>query len=1146
MTDPRNAPPESSTERPPQGRPETAPRSRDARRRGRWRRAARWAGAIVALAIAVAGGVQLFVIGRQMPVPDWLEARIEARIEALLPEIGVELGAVSFRLEPSLDVSVGVAGVAVLGPGGDRLFDLVQLDATLARRGLLRAALEAKAISASGLFLSLERGPQGRFDFGMGEMRARSAPDFRSLLAALDAAMEHPRLAGLRRVSLGAVTLDYRDRMAGRAWLIDGGRVDAERQGDDIVLRGDLALLTGGAGVASLAVTAESPVGSRAWSLGVTLGDMPSQDIASQSRALSWLGVLRAPISGALRTELDADGTFAPLAATLQIGAGVLQPSETTRPIPFEAARTYFTFDPDAARLEFTELSLTSDWLTATGTGIALLEAREPDGDPTGALIGAPPGAPMGTPTGDRSALTGLEGRIVLERLSGNPGALFSDGPRSLGDVRADLHLDLAPFRLRIGEIAARAGALDLRGQAEVRAAPEGWAFSALLEAPSATAGAALHYWPRDRAPGVRDWIARNVIAGRLDDLQAVLRARAGAAPEVYLGAAISEARIQALETLPPLEVAAGRMTLEAGEFVVIADRASVDPGRGGPIDASGTRFRIPETRPGQGADGGIAEISVRSNATLEATLALLDHPPFEVLRRIGRPADLAEGRAAMVTEIRLPLDPGARPAGLDWRAAGQVRGLRSTRIVPGRDLQADRIAVSADPETLRLTGAGTLSGAPFDAVFEAPVGGRGGEGAPARAPRLAAEVMLSDAALRAFGIDLPPGTVAGAAPAALRIEAPAGAPPVFSLSSDLRGLGLSVPALGWALPEADEGRLSVAGALGAPPRIDSLALSGAGLEASGRPVLSADGALARLELDRLRVGGWLDTALTLTPRGPGARPALALGGGRIDLRAAPFGAAGGGASAAPPAPLDVGGLRLQVTDTLALDALNGSFELGAALDGRFSARVNGGAAITGEVAPRSRGQAIDIRSDTAGSALRDAALFPDMTGGRMHLKLRPTGTPGTFDGDLSIDQLRIRNAPAMAALLNAISIVGLPDELGGQGIYFEEIDALFRLGEGRLVVTESSAVGPSMGVSLDGVFDLAARELSFRGVVSPFYAVNILGRIIARRGEGLIGLSFTMDGPAAAPQVSVNPLSALTPGMFRDIFRRPPPSLDE
>jgi hypothetical protein len=139
-----------------------------------------------------------------------------------------------------------------------------------------------------------------------------------------------------------------------------------------------------------------------------------------------------------------------------------------------------------------------------------------------------------------------------------------------------------------------------------------------------------------------------------------------------------------------------------------------------------------------------------------------------------------------------------------------------------------------------------------------------------------------------------------------------------------------------------------------------------------------------------------------------------------------------------------------------------------------------------------------------------------------------------------------LRDAPGIASLLDAISIVGLLDQLEGPGILFNEVQARFRLTPDRLILTESSATGPSMGISLDGIYDLTSSSLDFQGVVSPIFFLNGIGSIFTRRGEGLIGFNFGLTGPASDPQVSVNPLSALTPGMFREIFRRPPPSPGE
>jgi hypothetical protein len=139
---------------------------------------------------------------------------------------------------------------------------------------------------------------------------------------------------------------------------------------------------------------------------------------------------------------------------------------------------------------------------------------------------------------------------------------------------------------------------------------------------------------------------------------------------------------------------------------------------------------------------------------------------------------------------------------------------------------------------------------------------------------------------------------------------------------------------------------------------------------------------------------------------------------------------------------------------------------------------------------------------------------------------------------------VRIKDAPGIAALVNAVSIVGLVNELNGDGIYFDTVEGRFRLTPNRLTLTEASAVGASMGLSMDGTYARDTNQIAMQGVITPGYLLNGIGSVLTRKGEGLIGFNYTLGGTAKKPAVSVNPLSALTPGMFREIFRAPPPKL--
>ena len=155
-------------------------------------------------------------------------------------------------------------------------------------------------------------------------------------------------------------------------------------------------------------------------------------------------------------------------------------------------------------------------------------------------------------------------------------------------------------------------------------------------------------------------------------------------------------------------------------------------------------------------------------------------------------------------------------------------------------------------------------------------------------------------------------------------------------------------------------------------------------------------------------------------------------------------------------------------------------------------------------------------------------------------------GYEGQYDGRLSGKKIRIRGAPAMADLLGAISGIGLLEQLNGQGIVFADYQVRFRLTPRQVIITSGSAIGASMGVSMDGVYNLGVGTLDIQGVISPIYFLNAIGRIFTRRGEGLFGFNYRMTGKAADPKVRVNPLSILTPGMFRELFKRPPPKVEE
>ena len=104
---------------------------------------------------------------------------------------------------------------------------------------------------------------------------------------------------------------------------------------------------------------------------------------------------------------------------------------------------------------------------------------------------------------------------------------------------------------------------------------------------------------------------------------------------------------------------------------------------------------------------------------------------------------------------------------------------------------------------------------------------------------------------------------------------------------------------------------------------------------------------------------------------------------------------------------------------------------------------------------------------------------------------------------------------------------------------------APFQFDDGRVSVKDAVATGPSIGVNISGGYEIEKDILDLTGVFTPLYALNslvgeipLLGKVLTGGdGQGLFAFNFSVKGPAADPDIGVNPLSVLTPGIFRKIF---------
>ena len=1056
------------------------------------------------------------MVGRSVSAPDWVRDTVEERLAEALPGFAVLFGDVQLRLEPDGRTRIILLDVDVETDTGAPVAVLSDVEIGLAIYDLVRRAVVLRDLSVSGAFVTLKRDRSGQLGLALGDafVLDGDAPDVPTIVREVDRLLQDPRLSRLQSVEADALTLRFEDVRARRGWTVDGGRLSLNRERDMLRLSGDFALLGGGATATTLQLNASSAIGDTEVAFGVSLTDMPSQDIATQGPALAWLGALRAPISGALRATMRDDGTLGVLNATLQIDEGVVQPTADTPPVPFTSARSYFSFDPGRGQIVFSELSFDS------ALGRAVADGRASLGDLS---------------DGIPSQMTG---QFRFNRLETAAGTLF-DTPLTIDTAELDFRLRLDPFELDLGRLWIDDPQVPVRLKGRLSTADAAWRYALDGEIGRVTPEALLRVWPTTLAPRTRDWVTRNIEGGAITEGEFALRSQEGPRPVVYLNAAFEDAQVRYTRTLPVVTGGRGTLSLNADRFAVRVKDGVITPPQGGPIAVAGSTFVIPNTRQ-KPADG---QVRLQGEGEIEALLSYLDTEPLSLLTKANRPVDMLSGRVAFEGSLDLPLRRGLRFPDMALDVRGRATQVVSDSIVPNRELAARALDVRVTNDELRVSGSAMLSGVPFDGSWTLPFPE---PGTPATGSRVAGVVTLSEDAARSFGVALPDGAITGSGPADLTVELPRGAPPEFELMSQLQGVGVSIPPIGWSLPRSSTGQLRVAGTLTRPAQVQALELSGPGLEARGSVRLNADGSLGSVDLSRVEVGSWLSAPVILTGRGSGVPPAVRVSGGRVDLRNAPFGSGAGGGGAGR-VPLALALDSLQISNTIRLTDFRADLQSGSGMTGNFTASVNGNAPISGEALAQNGRTAFRITSADAGRVIREAGILQTVAGGEMSLALTPVaGRTGSYDGALDVTNARLRDAPGIASLLDAISIVGLLDQLEGPGILFNEVEARFRLTPDRLILTQSSATGPSMGISLDGIYDLSSRNLDFQGVLSPIFFLNGIGSIFTRRGEGLIGFNFNLTGAASDPQVSVNPLSALTPGMFRELFRRPPPSPGE
>lgn len=663
-----------------------------------------------------------------------------------------------------------------------------------------------------------------------------------------------------------------------------------------------------------------------------------------------------------------------------------------------------------------------------------------------------------------------------------------------------------------------------------------------------------VRLWPDGVSAGARNWIARNITAGSLPRVDLMLdldrgEIASGVLPEesFHLDFGFEGLEVHALRPMPPFQALRGSARLDGSGLVL-----EIDAGRIEGLPASGSRVAIS----GFDVEGPeIADILLMLSGPIPDVLRLIDHEPLGYTTAFGIAPEDVRGEARLETRLGFPLVSDLSLEDVTVSVSGPLEAVRLRDVANGADLTDGRIDIHVDRDALEARGSGLLGTLPirfgWTETFD------GGEEDTAPTTRIEVTAMADRAAIALFAHD-PAGYIEGEVPVRLLLEG-RGPDDIRHghLEADLGPVRLSIDELGWHKDKGLPAHLAFDLDFSDPRALPLSRIAfAAGTDRLDADLLfhKQDGSLARALLRQVRLGETdLSGEIVFRPEGVLARlgarsldmrPLL----GDLDIEATPE-------AAAPPFDIwlevgrliALGGVEAKNLRARAVRS-NGLLELlnvTGTLDGEAAAPFSLDLATPAPGSPERR--TLRIEAADAGRLFLGLGMFRNAEGGRLSLDAEIDGAGADFrmTGMAHVADFRLVRSPTLEKVLESEEASRLDEIAGPGGIAFTRLELPFRLAGDIIDIEGALANGPRLGLTLEGEIDRNLDRLNVNGVIVPAYGLNsLLGKIpllgtlfSGGKGGGMFALAYRVSGPAADPEVDVNMLTALIPGILRKPF---------
>jgi len=1043
------------------------------------------------------------------------------QIESSLQERAGDLYAITlgptYLMHDSWGVGLGFTGLTVRDAAGRTVLAAPRGKVGLNPFALALLEIKVRRLELDGLDLRLRVAADGALSLAVAsDSGATPIPLPGAAPAGEGVAGLAPLIRAVAEVMAGATQAMDRLTLANGHFKIDN---DATHRS---VVYNDFAVVFDHSGSrAHAAISATGPAGPWTITAQASDGDAPALSIDAHDLSLADVQAFdkkpppltaEGPIAIKFDAELTPQSTLRTFKGRFSIGAGRVRINNPDA-VPFfiDEATGSMAWDEDARRYRIDKLQVLA--------GETHLEAQgwfAPPADATRVWT---------------AHLESRDAQFGPERAGANAVALKS--------IVFDARYFEPTSRFVIDGLTARGPTVNAVVKAET--APDGDGSSLKLEidaGPSATPDL-IRLWPQFINPDVREWCARNLHGGQLQgsmtanwtaaDLDAMAHKRGLPRDSLHGEFTTRDVGVDLMPGLPMMITDEGSGSFTGHEFAVSGNRATMTLSPSRRIQASDLVFSVPDTTP-----RAIVEASTHAHmtGTADALADLLSREPLR--RQAGLTIDPAtvKGQAEGDLVLDLKLGKTARPEDTQFHATGALTNLEIDKFLGDEKLDSATATFAGDRNNLKIVGDGELLGAATHIeVGRAP----GDEGS-------ATVTFALDAAARAkrglnFG-----SWLTGALPVKLRAPLTRASAEV---EIDLTPAGVDNPVPGVSKPVGKPGKATfLVKPMAEGASLTSIAVDLGAAMMRGSAEVGADGAMQSAKITQARIAPGDNFAVNVVNGPSGLK--VSVRGTTLDARAFVKSLIDGGA-ASPSEGKDLD-IDLKVADVVGADrqAINDldltAFRRGGETRlGSMRGRIG-----TGAVNASGAGGELRLATTDAGALLRFADLYSRLDGGDLNLILRSKGESST--GEATVTNFVLRDEATFTELVAAGRPRGAEDggaPIDPSEVRFQKMTAAFVRSPGKLAIQNAVIYNPIVGITTQGVVDFEHNDIDVSGSFVPAYQVNtiltqipLVGVILSGgQHEGVFGVAYRVHGPMTGPTLTVNPLSAMAPGILHRIL---------